>query len=139
MSNIVLKFPVHKMETGYITIYIMLTRIIYGLRNGNWKFYSLHYVNRKISGLRNENWKFYGLHYVNWKNFRFMKWKLEILQFPFHKPNKFPVYITETVNIPVSIWSRILLEFRFMQFPDYSISKMEIFSGKMETLGLMNI
>jgi len=54
----VLKFPVYEMETG------------------------------KISSLKNGNWKFYNLRYVNWKNFRFTKWKLEILRFPFRKPEK---------------------------------------------------
>ena len=43
MSNIVLKFPVYKMETGNFTVYVKLIGKISGLRNGNWKFY----VNRK--------------------------------------------------------------------------------------------
>jgi len=61
----------------------------------NWKFYGLCNVNRKkISGLRNGNWKFYGLRDVNRKNFRFTKWKLEILRFPFRKLEKFTVYVT---------------------------------------------
>ena len=33
---------------------------------------------------------FYGLRNKNRKNFWVTKWKLEILQFPFRKPEKFP-------------------------------------------------
>ena len=59
-------------------------------RNGNWKFT----VYGENSGLRNGNWKFYSFRYINRKNFRFAKWKLEILQFPYQKLGKFPGYIT---------------------------------------------
>ena len=82
MSNIVLKFPVYKMETGNFTVYVTY-------KPEKFPFYEMETVNftvyvrnpEKISGLRNENWKFYGLRYVNRKNFRFTKWKLEILRF----------------------------------------------------------
>ena len=57
----------------------------------------------------------YGLHYGNRKNFWFTKWKLEILWFPF--------------DLELSRNSGLR-----NKFPDHSISKMEIFSGKMETL-----
>ena len=56
----------------------------------------------KISSLRNGNWKF----------FWFTKWKLEILRFPFRK--------TELS------WNSGLRN----EFPDHSISKMEIFFRK---------
>ena len=52
------KFPGYEMETENFTIYVTQTRIFSDLRNGNWKFYGLRYVNRK--------------------NFRVKKWKLEI-------------------------------------------------------------
>ena len=62
-------------------------------------------TNSLSSGLRNGNRKF----------FRFTKWKLEIFRFPF---------------IPELSRNFGLRN----KFPDHSISKMEIFSGKMETL-----
>ena len=68
-----------------------------------------------VSGLLNGNWKFYSLHNVNRKNFRFTKWKLEIFWFMLHKWEKFRVYEMETGNFPVSIWSKIIPEFRFTQ------------------------
>ena len=71
----------------------------------------------KTCSLRNGNWKFYGLRDVNRKNFRFTKLKLENFRFPFDP---------ELPGILV------------YKFPDHSISKMEIFSGKMETLHITN-
>jgi len=41
--------------------------------------------------------------HVNLKNFRFTKWKLEIIWFTLRKPEKFPVYEMETGNFTVYV------------------------------------
>ena len=57
-------------------------------------------------------WNFFiGFRNVNRK---VKKWKLEILQFTLRKLEKIPDYVTSTVNILVSIWSRIIPDNHFM-------------------------
>ena len=64
---------------------------------------------------------------IKWKpeNFRFTKWKLEILWFPLRKPENFRFPFDPELSQNSGLRNK---------FPDHSISKMEIFSGKMETL-----
>ena len=71
------------------------------LRKSSFVF-TLHSVNQNFSGYEMETGNFTVRH-VNLKNFRFTKWKLEIIWFTLRKLEKFPVYEMKTGNVPIYV------------------------------------